>query len=54
MDAHDLTRLLLGRLDVEAACEQSRLQASTRMAVDLAADLFPKLPWWRPALDISQ
>jgi hypothetical protein len=47
----DLTRLLLGAIDVERRLEQGRMTASSRLAVRIAAALFPKLPLWRSPLD---
>lgn len=49
----DLTPLLLGHCDVRTAVESGRLHASTRVAVETAAGLFPRLPMWRPAWDES-
>lgn len=50
-DAADLTRLLVGRLDVLSAHDQLRLVPSSQLDLDLAYRIFPKLPWWRPTLD---
>ncbi len=47
----ELTQLMLGHLDVAAAVEAGRLQASTRVAVELAQLLFPQLPVCHPAWD---
>ena len=47
----ELSQLLLGHLDVKAAIQAGRLQASTRVAGDIAAVLFPQLPIWRPPWD---
>jgi GNAT superfamily N-acetyltransferase len=47
----DLTPLLLGHWDVAHALETGRLRASTRLAQEAAAILFPPLPWYRPPLD---
>jgi hypothetical protein len=47
----ELTRLLLGHLDVREAVEAGRLEASTRVAAAAAAALFPQLPLWHPPLD---
>lgn len=47
----ELARLLLGHLDVSEALEAGRLRASTRLAVQWAEALFPRLPFWRPAVD---
>lgn len=45
------TQLILGHLNVEAAIESGRLQASTRVAAETAAILFPQLPLWQPPFD---
>jgi hypothetical protein len=45
----DFTRMVLGHLDVRAAA--GRLDASTRLAVEVAAALFPQRPLWRSPLD---
>lgn len=47
----EFTRLLLGHLDLDEAVEQGRVEASTRLARQLAAALFPRLPLWRPPWD---
>ncbi len=47
----EFTRLVLGHVEVDEAVRLGRLQASTRMAVDVARVLFPRLPLWRPPLD---
>jgi len=47
----ELTQLMMGHLNVEAAIESGRLQASTRVAVENAAILFPQLPLWQPPFD---
>jgi hypothetical protein len=46
-----LTQLLLGHLDVRAAISERQIAASTRAAADVAAALFPQLPFWHPPLD---
>ena len=46
-----LTRLLLGAADVERDIAGGRLEASTRVAQDIATALFPAQPLWRPPLD---
>jgi predicted acetyltransferase len=51
MNDADFTRLLLGHLDIDEAVEAGRLQASTRIAQEAAAALFPRLPLWRSPLD---
>lgn len=47
----DLTPLLLGHWNIVKAVAAGRLRASTRLAQDAAAILFPQLPWYRPPLD---
>lgn len=47
----ELTRLLLGHLDVREAVASGRILASTRQAVETAEALFPRLPQWRSPLD---
>ena len=47
----DLTPLLLGHWDVTQALATGRLRASTRLAQEAAAILFPPIPWYRPPLD---
>jgi len=47
----ELTQLMLGHLNVEASVKAGRLQASTRVAVETAAILFPQLPLWQPPFD---
>lgn len=47
----DLTRLLLGAIDVRKAVESGRVEASTKAAEDLAAALFPKLAVWPPPFE---
>lgn len=47
----EFTRLVLGHDDVDEAISRGRLEASTRVAVDVARILFPRLPLWRPPLD---
>jgi predicted N-acetyltransferase YhbS len=49
-----LSQLLLGHLDVHAATATGRLTASTRVAVETASALFPRLPMWRPPWDDLQ
>ncbi len=46
-----LAQLMLGHLDVEAATATGRLTASTRVAVETASALFPRLPMWRAPWD---
>jgi hypothetical protein len=47
----DLVQLILGHLDVRAAIDAGRISASTRVAVEMAAALMPRLPLWHPPLD---
>jgi GNAT superfamily N-acetyltransferase len=47
----ELTRLVMGHLDLEACIEQGRLFASTRLALQTAGALFPRLPFWRSPWD---
>mgnify|MGYP005840856123 CR=1 FL=1 len=47
-------QLVLGHVDVLAAVATGRLIASTRLALEAAAALFPRLPLWRPPLDDLQ
>jgi GNAT superfamily N-acetyltransferase len=47
----ELTRLLLGHLDLSVAVAEERMQASTAVAMEIGAILFPPLPIWRPPLD---
>ena len=51
LSAPEFTRLLLGHLDVAEAIESERVRASTRHAAEMAAALFPRLPFWRSPLD---
>jgi len=46
-----LTQLLLGHLNVKQAVAAKHLSASTQIAAETAAVLFPKLPFWLPPLD---
>jgi len=46
-----LSQLMLGHLDVPAAIRAGRLHASTRLAGEIAAVMFPQLPIWRPPWD---
>ncbi len=50
----ELTQLLLGHLDVQIAVAAGRVVPSTRVAVETAEALFPKLPLWRPPWDELQ
>jgi hypothetical protein len=49
--AYQLTQLLLGHLNLADAIDQCRIRASTRVAQQTAAALFPQLPWWLPPWD---
>ena len=49
--AAELTQLLLGHTDVRSAVTDTKLAASTRVATDVAAALFPRLPVWYPPWD---
>jgi predicted N-acetyltransferase YhbS len=49
--AGDLAPLLLGQIDVREAVEAGRLRPSTRVALELAETLFPRVPLWRPPWD---
>jgi GNAT superfamily N-acetyltransferase len=49
--AAELTRLALGHDSVAESAERGRLTASTASARQLAAALFPPLPYWRPLWD---
>lgn len=51
LSSADFTRLLLGHLDVPVAAAEKRVKASNRIAVELAAVLFPRLPLWHPPMD---
>jgi predicted acetyltransferase len=51
LDQGLLGQLLLGQIDVRAAVAAGHVEASTRTAVETAAVLFPRLPFWRPPLD---
>ena len=48
---YDLTQLLLGHLDVHDGVASGRLTVSTHLALDTAAALLPRLPFWRPPWD---
>jgi GNAT superfamily N-acetyltransferase len=45
------TQLLLGHLDLQTAVAAGHVVPSTRVALETAAILFPKLPLWRPPWD---
>jgi hypothetical protein len=48
---HELARLALGHASARDEEAAGRITASTRVAVDLASQLFPPLDFWRPPLD---
>jgi predicted N-acetyltransferase YhbS len=48
---YDVAQLLLGHLDVRDGIAAGRLSVSTHVAQELAAALFPRLPFWRPPWD---
>lgn len=45
------SQMLLGHLDLPAATESGRLEASTRAALQYASAMFPRLPTWWPPWD---
>lgn len=47
----EFTRLVLGHTDLDEAIAGGRLGASTRLALETARALFPRLPFWRSPLD---
>ncbi len=47
----DFTRLVMGHMNIEEALESGRIEASTQVATQIAAALFPALPLWRPSMD---
>lgn len=49
--SYDIAQLLLGHLDIQDALASGRLTASTGVAAELAAALFPRLPLWRSPWD---
>jgi hypothetical protein len=51
MNLAELTRLVLGHLDLDEAVAGGRMTVSTRLALDAGKVLFPRLPLWRPPLD---
>jgi hypothetical protein len=53
LNVAEFTRLVLGHVDPEEALASGRLEASTRVAVQTAQALFPRLPMWRPPLDVT-
>lgn len=51
LNVAEFTRLALGHYDPEESAQAGRLQPSTRVALQTASALFPRLPLWRPPLD---
>jgi predicted acetyltransferase len=51
LNRDEFTRLVLGHTAVREAAMEGRIGASTQTAIELAAALFPKLPFWRPPWD---
>jgi GNAT superfamily N-acetyltransferase len=51
MNRAEFTRLLFGHGDVRETVVAARIRATTKTAVDLAGELFPKLALWRPPWD---
>ncbi len=51
---YDAHQLLLGHLRVRDAVASGRLTVSTRVALEIADALFPRLPFWRPPWDDLQ
>jgi hypothetical protein len=51
MNDAEFTRLLLGHLNLDEALSSGRIEASTRLAQEIAAALFPQRPLWHPPLD---
>ena len=49
----ELTQMLIGQLDLPAAIEQGRVQASTRVAVESAQVVFPRMAFWLPPFEDS-
>jgi hypothetical protein len=47
----ELARLVLGHASARDEEAAGRIAASTRVAVELASQLFPPLDFWRPPLD---
>lgn len=50
-NSNELTRLIMGHVDVAEAADSGRLEASTRVALETASALFPRLPLWRSPVD---
>jgi hypothetical protein len=51
MNRDEFTRLMFGHNSVRESVGDGRIRASTQTAVEIAAALFPKLPFWRPPWD---
>jgi GNAT superfamily N-acetyltransferase len=51
MNRSEFTRLLFGHGDVRETVDAGRIRAATKAAIELAGELFPKLPLWRPTWD---
>jgi hypothetical protein len=51
MNSQEFTRLMMGHLDVAEAVAQGRIESSTRLALEMAEILFPRLPYWRAPWD---
>ena len=49
--AAEFIRLLLGHLDVNEAAERGQIAPSTRLALETAGVLLPRLPLWYPPLE---
>jgi predicted acetyltransferase len=49
--AAEFVRLLMGDLDVNEATERGQIVPSTRLALETAGVLLPRLPLWYPPLD---
>jgi predicted acetyltransferase len=47
----ELTRLVLGHVDLDESIAHNRMRASTRLALETARALFPRLPLWHPPVD---
>jgi hypothetical protein len=48
---HEVVQLLLGHLNVRESVASGRVIASTRVALETAGALLPRLPFWRPPWD---
>jgi ribosomal protein S18 acetylase RimI-like enzyme len=51
MNDAEFTRLLLGHVRLDEAVASGRVEASTRVAFEMSAALFPQLPLWHSPLD---